>query len=70
MPDPGPFKYFKTSPKIICLAVIKYVRSPLSLRNAGDILHESVTETSHETVHFRRQGLGPIFAAVIRRRRI
>ena len=29
----SPFRYFKTSLEIICLAVMLYVRFPLSLRN-------------------------------------
>jgi len=29
----SPFRYFKTSPEIIRLAVMLYVRFPLSLRN-------------------------------------
>jgi len=36
----GPFRYFKTSREIIRLAVIPYVRFPLSLRNVEDLLHE------------------------------
>jgi transposase-like protein len=35
-----PFKYFKTSPEIIRLAMMMYVRFPLSLRNVEDLLHE------------------------------
>ena len=46
----SPFKYFKTSPEIIRLAVMLYVRFPLSLRNVEDILHERGIEISHETV--------------------
>jgi len=34
------FKYFKTSPEIIRLAVMYYVRYPLSFRQVEDILHE------------------------------
>ena len=34
------FRYFETSPGIIGLAVMMYVRYPLSLRNVGDLLHE------------------------------
>ena len=34
------FKYFKTSPEIIKLAVMYYVRYPLSLRQTDDIFHE------------------------------
>ena len=32
----NPFRYFKTSPEIIRLAVMMYVRFPLSLRNVED----------------------------------
>ena len=34
------FRYFKTSPDIIRLAVMLYVRFPLSIRNVEDLLHE------------------------------
>jgi putative transposase len=40
MKNPNPFRYFKTSPEIIRLAVMMYVRFPLSLRNVEDLLHE------------------------------
>ena len=33
----SPFRYFKTSPEIIRLAVMIYVRFPLSLRNCQTI---------------------------------
>ena len=36
----SPFRYFKTSPEIIRLAVMLYIRFPLSLRNVEDLLHE------------------------------
>ena len=48
----SPFKYFKTSPEIIRLAVMLYVRFPLSLRNVEDLLRERAIEVSHETVRF------------------
>jgi len=38
------FRYFKTSPEIIRLAVMMYVRFPLSLRNVKDVLHAHSTE--------------------------
>jgi putative transposase len=34
------FKYIKTSPEIIRLAVMYYVRYPLSFLQVEDILHE------------------------------
>ena len=48
----SPFRYFKTSPEIIRLAVMIYVRFPLSLRNVEDLLHERGIEVSHETIRF------------------
>ncbi len=45
-----PFKYFKTSPEIISLAIMMYVRFPLSLRNVEDLLHERGIDVSHETI--------------------
>ena len=52
MAKSNPFKYFKTSAEIIRLAVMMYVRFPLSLRNVEDLLHERGVEISHETVRF------------------
>ena len=66
----SPFKYFKTSPEIIRLAVMLYVRFPLSLRNVEDLLHERGIEVSHETVRFWWHRFGPKFANEIRKRRI
>ena len=63
----SPFRYFKTSPEIIRLAVMLYVRFPLSLRNVEDLLHERGIEISHETVRFWWNRFGPMFAAEIRR---
>ena len=65
-----PFKYFKTSPEIIRLAVMMYVRFPLSLRNVEDLLHERGIDVSHESVRFWWNRFGPKFASEIRRSRI
>ncbi len=65
----NPFCYFKTSPEIIRLAVMVYVRFPLSLRNVEDLLHERSIDVSHETVRFWWNRFGPIFAAEIRGKR-
>ncbi|MFD1196629.1 IS6 family transposase [Seohaeicola saemankumensis] len=64
------FRYFKTSPEIIRLAVMLYVRFPLSLRNVEDLLHERGVDVSHETVRFWWHRFGPMFAAEIKKRRI
>jgi putative transposase len=44
----NPFKYLKTSPEIIRLAVMMYIRFPLSLRNVEDLLHERGIDITHE----------------------
>ena len=64
------FRYFKTSPEIIRLAVMLYVRFPLSLRNVEDLLHERGIDISHETVRYWWRRFGPMFANEIRKRRI
>jgi putative transposase len=66
----SPFRYFKTSSEVIRLAVMLYVRFPLSLSNVEDLLHERGIEVSHETVRFWWQWFGPMFAAEIRKRRV
>jgi len=62
-----PFRYFKTSPEIIRLAVMLYIRLPLSLRNVEGLLHERGIEISHETVHYWWNRFGPMFAAELPR---
>ena len=47
-----------------------YIRYPLSLRYVEDLLHERGIDISHETVRFRWNRFGPIFAAEIRKRRV
>ncbi|MEY8841373.1 IS6 family transposase [Cribrihabitans sp. XS_ASV171] len=70
MTKPDPFKGFHSSPEIIRLAVMLYVRFPLSLRNVEDLLHERGIDVSHEAVRFWWHRFGPMFAAEIRKRRI
>ena len=65
-----PFRYFKTSPEIIRLAVMLYVRHPLSLWNVEGLLHERGIEISHETVRFWWNRFGPMPATEILRRRV
>ena len=52
MPKQVSFRYFKTSPEIIQLAVMLYVRFPLSLRNVEDLLHERGVDVSYESVRY------------------
>jgi putative transposase len=69
MKNKNPFRYFKTSPEIIRLAVMMYVRFPLSLRNVEDLLHERGIDICHETVRYWWNRFGPLFAAEIRKKR-
>ena len=66
----NPFRYFKTSPQIIRLAVMMYIRFPLSLRNVEDLLHERGIDITYETVRFWWNRFGPMFAREIRKRRV
>ena len=66
----SPFKYFNSSPEVIRLAVMLYVRYPLSLRNVEDLLAERGIDICHETVRLWWNRFGPLFAAEIRKRRI
>jgi len=70
MKNKNPFRYFKTSPEIIRLAVIMYVRFPLSLRNVEDLHHERSIDVCHETIRYWWNRFGPLFAREIRRKRI
>lgn len=70
MTRPDPFKGFHSSPEIIRLAVMLYVRFPLSLRNVEDLLHKRGVDISHETVRYWWHRFGPMFASEIRKRRI
>ena len=65
----NPFRYFKTSPEVIRLAVMMYVRFPLSLRQVEDLLQERGVDICHETVRAWWNRFGPMFAAEIRKKR-
>lgn len=51
------FKYFKPSPEVIRLAVMMYVRFPLSLRQVEDLLHERGIDVIYESVRYCGTGL-------------
>jgi putative transposase len=74
MPRPrksaSPFRYFNSSPDVIRLVVMMYIRFPLSLRNVEDLLFERGIDISHETVRHWWNRFGPMFAAAIRRQRV
>jgi putative transposase len=65
----NPFRYFHSSPEVIRLVVMMYVRFPLSLRNIEDLLFEPGIDICHETVRLWNR-FGPMFAADIRRQRV
>jgi putative transposase len=64
-----PLRYFKTSSEVIQLAVMMYVRFPLSLRNVEDLLHERGIDVCHESIRLWVDRFGPLFANQIRSRR-
>jgi putative transposase len=66
----NPFRYFNSSPEVIRLVVMMYVRFPLSLRNVEDLLFERGIDICHETVKLWWNRFGPLFAADIRRQRV
>ena len=74
MPRPrkpaSPFRHFNSSPQVIRLMVMMYVRFPLSLRNVEDLLFEHGIDIGHETVRHWWNRFGPLFAADVRRQRV
>ena len=67
---PNPFRYFNSSPEVIRLVVMMYVRYPLSLRNVEDLLFERGIDICHETVRLWWNRFGPMFASEIRKQRV
>ena len=67
MPNQPSFRYFKTRPKIIQLAVMLYVRFPLSLRNVEDLLHKRGVDVSYEAVRYWWHRFGFKFASEIKK---
>src|ERR1700761_7339629 len=65
-----PFYRFNSSPEIIRLVVMMYVKYPLSLRQVEDLLAERGIDICHETVRFWWNRFGPLFAAEIRRKQV
>ncbi len=66
----NPFRYFNSSPEGIRLAVMLYIRYPLSLRQVEDILFERGIDICHETLRYWWDRFAPVFAGEIRRRRV
>jgi len=57
----NPFRYFNSLPEIIRLAVMMYVRYPLSLRQVEDLLFERGIGIRDETVRFWWNRFGSMF---------
>lgn len=66
----NPFRYFDSSPEVIRVVVMTYVKYPLSLRNVEDLLAERAIDICHETERLWWNRFGPMFAAEIRRNRV
>jgi hypothetical protein len=62
----SPFRYFKMNPEIIQLAVMMYVRFPLSLRYVEDLLHKLSIYINLETVRFWWNRFGSMSAEIRR----
>ncbi|MDB9703320.1 DDE-type integrase/transposase/recombinase [Rhodospirillales bacterium] len=52
------------------LAIMIYVRFPLSVRNVEGLLHERGIDICHETVRYWWNRFGPLFAVEIRNSRV
>ena len=66
----NPFRYFNSSPELIRLVVMMYVRYPLSLRSVEDLLAERGIDISRETDRFWWNRFGPMLAAEIRKKQV
>ena len=56
----NPFRCFDSSPEVIRLTVMMYIRYPLSLRKVEDILFERGIDICHETVRHGWNRFGPV----------
>ena len=64
----NPLRYFNSSPEVMRLAVMIYIRYPLSLRQVEDLLLERGIDICHETVRLWCNWFGLMFAAEITKR--
>ena len=62
----NPFRWFDSSPEVIQMVVMLYVRFPQSLRNVEDLALERGVDICHETVRKWVNRFGPTFASKIR----
>ena len=66
----NPFRYVNSSPEVMRLVVMMYIRYPLSLRQVDDMLVERGIDICHDTVRLWWNRFGPLFAAQIRKQRV
>ena len=59
----NPFRYFNSSPEVIRLVVMMYVRYPLSLRNVEDLLAERGIDISIGRYLKRARGVSALKSA-------
>lgn len=69
MPNSVSSRDFNTSPEIIQLAVMLYVRFTLSLRYVEDFLHERGVDVRYESVRYWWHEFGSLFGRQIKKRR-
>ena len=63
-----PFRYFNSSPEVIRLVVMMYVKYPLSLRNVEDLLAErGMNVERYPNALNRRDSLGRLACADIQK---
>ena len=55
----SPFRYFNSSPEVIRLVVMMYVKYPLSLRNCEDLLFERGIDICHGSCQPKRPARQP-----------
>jgi len=67
MPNPVSFRYFKTSPEFIQLAVMMYIQFTLSLRNVEDLLYELGLDASYEAFWYWWHRFGSQFSNQIKK---
>ena len=57
----NPLRYFNSSPEVIRLTVMMYVRYPLSLCQVEDLLSKRGIDVCRETMRFWWNRFGPMF---------
>src|SRR3981081_1026068 len=65
-----PFRYFDSSPEVIRLVGMMYLKHPPPLRNVEVRFAERGMDICHETVRLWWNRFGPMFAAEIRKKRV